>query len=148
MDECTARIFDSFFRGLSLFMAGRFIGSWIMQRISAERMLLYCSIGTVLTTTLILCDLGIISLIALLCGYAFEAIMFPTIFALSLRGLGSHTKRASSYLMMSPVGGVVGPLLMGYVADITSSMVMSFIVPWIAYAVVLMYACRIVLGKE
>ena len=129
-------------------MAGRFIGSWIMQRISAERMLLYCSIGTVLTTTLILCDLGIISLIALLCGYAFEAIMFPTIFALSLRGLGSHTKRASSYLMMSPVGGVVGPLLMGYVADITSSMVMSFIVPWIAYAVVLMYACRIVLGKE
>lgn len=82
MDECTARIFDSFFRGLSLFMAGRFIGSWIMQRISAERMLLYCSIGTVLTTTLILCDLGIISLIALLCGYAFEAIMFPTIFAL------------------------------------------------------------------
>lgn len=128
-------------------MAGRFIGSWIMQRISAERMLLYCSIGTVLTTTLILCDLGIISLIALLCGYAFEAIMFPTIFALSLRGLGSHTKRASSFLMMSPVGGVVGPLLMGYVADITSSMVMSFIVPWIAYAVVLMYACRIVFGK-
>ena len=109
--------------------------------------LLYCSIGTVLTTTLILCDLGIISLIALLCGYAFEAIMFPTIFALSLRGLGSHTKRASSFLMMSPVGGVVGPLLMGYVADITSSMVMSFIVPWIAYAVVLMYACRIVFGK-
>lgn len=135
------------FGGLSLFMAGRFIGSWIMQRISAERMLLYCSIGTVLTTTLILCDLGIISLIALLCGYAFEAIMFPTIFALSLRGLGGHTKRASSYLMMSPVGGVVGPLLMGYVADITSSMVMSFIVPWIAYAVVLMYACRIVFGK-
>lgn len=135
------------FGGLSLFMAGRFIGSWIMQRISAERMLLYCSIGTVLTTTLILCDLDIISLIALLCGYAFEAIMFPTIFALSLRGLGSHTKRASSFLMMSPVGGVVGPLLMGYVADITSSMVMSFIVPWIAYAVVLMYACRIVFGK-
>ena len=135
------------FGGLSLFMAGRFIGSWIMQRISAQRMLLYCSIGTVLTTTLILCDLGIISLIALLCGYAFEAIMFPTIFALSLRGLGSHTKRASSFLMMSPVGGVVGPLLMGYVADITSSMVMSFIVPWIAYAVVLMYACRIVFGK-
>lgn len=147
MDECTARILILSFGGLSLFMAGRFIGSWIMQRISAERMLLYCSIGTVLTTTLILCDLGIISLIALLCGYAFEAIMFPTIFALSLRGLGSHTKRASSFLMMSPVGGVVGPLLMGYVADITSSMVMSFIVPWIAYAVVLMYACRIVFGK-
>ena len=61
-----------------------------------------------------------ISLAALLCGYAFEAIMFPTIFALSLRGLGNHTKRASSFLMMSPVGGVVGPLLMGLVADHTT----------------------------
>ena len=53
-------------------------------------------------------------------GYAFEAIMFPTIFALSLRGLGNYTKRASSYLMMSPIVGAVGPLMMGYVADQTN----------------------------
>ena len=65
--------------------------------------------------------------------------MFPTIFALALRGLGSHTKRASSFLMMSPVGGVVGPLLMGYVADCTT-MVISFIVPGIAYLMVWLYA--------
>ena len=135
------------FGGLGLFMLGRFAGSWIMGRVCAEKMLLFCATGTVVTTLVVLLDVGMVSLIALLCGYAFEAIMFPTIFALSLRGLGSHTKRASSFLMMSPVGGVVGPLLMGYVADITSSMVMSFIVPWIAYAVVLMYACRIVFGK-
>ena len=40
--------------------------------------------------------------------------------------------------MMSPVGGVIGPLLMGYVAD-ASSMVTAFIVPWMGYAVVAVY---------
>ena len=98
------------FGGLGLFMMGCFTGSWIMGRVRAERMLLVCATGTVVTTSLVLLDVGMVSLVALLCGYAFEAIMFPTIFALSLRGLGRHTKRASSFLMMSPVGGVVGPL--------------------------------------
>lgn len=99
--------------------------------------------GTVLTTLVVLLDVGMVSLVALLCGYAFEAIMFPTIFALSLRGLGNHTKRASSFLMMSPVGGVVGPLLMGLVAD-HSTMVMAFTVPLVAYSVVWCYARKVV----
>lgn len=127
------------FGGLGLFMMGRFIGSWIMGRVRAEKMLLVCATGTVITTSLVLLDIGLVSLVALLCGYAFEAIMFPTIFALSLRGLGNHTKRASSFLMMTPVGGVVGPLLMGVVAD-HSTMVMAFIVPLVAYCVVWGYA--------
>lgn len=126
------------FGGLGLFMVGRFIGSWIMQRVRAEKMLFGCAVGTVATTSLILLDAGWFSFLALLCGYAFEAIMFPTIFALSLKGLGRHTKQASSFLMMSPVGGVIGPLLMGYVAD-ASSMVTAFIVPWMGYAVVAVY---------
>ena len=106
-------------------------------------MLLVCATGTVVTTSLVLLNVGMISLAALLCGYAFEAIMFPTIFALSLRGLGNHTKRASSFLMMSPVGGVVGPLLMGLVADHTT-MVWAFIVPLVAYCVVWAYARKMV----
>ena len=97
------------FGGLGLFMCGRFAGSWVMRQIRAEKVLFFCAVGTVVTSSLIVLNLGIISLIALFLGYAFEAIMFPTIFALSLRGLGNHTKRASSYLMMSPIGGAVGP---------------------------------------
>ena len=131
------------FGGLGLFMMGRFTGSWIMGRVRAERMLRVCATGTVVTTSLVLLDVGMVSLVALLCGYAFEAIMFPTIFALSLRGLGRHTKRASSFLMMSPVGGVVGPLLMGVVAD-HFTMVMAFIVPLAAYCVVWGYARKMV----
>lgn len=73
------------FGGLGLFMLGRFIGSWIMRRVRAEKMLLICATGTVITTLLVIFDIGVVSLAALLCGYIFEAIMFPTIFALSLR---------------------------------------------------------------
>lgn len=135
------------FGGLSLFMAGRFIGSWIMRRVRAEKMLFWCATGTVLSTALVVLDLGLVSFVALLCCYAFEAIMFPTIFALSLKGLGSHTKRASSFLMMSPVGGAVGPLLMGYVAD-CSTMSMAFIVPCLGYVVVWLYARRMLQVKE
>lgn len=131
------------FGGLGLFMLGRFIGSWIMRRVRAEKMLFVCATGVVATMVVVLLDWGYVSLLALLLTYAFEAIMFPTIFALSLRGLGSNTKRASSFLMMSPVGGVVGPLLMGLVADYTS-MVTAFVVPLVAYVVVWFYARRLV----
>ena len=86
------------FGGLGLFMCGRFAGSWIMQRIRAERVLLYCALGTVAATFLIVCNLGKISLVALFLVYVFEAIMISHYFLLlSLKGLGNKTKRASSF---------------------------------------------------
>ena len=127
------------FGGLGLFMAGRFAGSWIMSRVPAGKMLFWCATGTLVTTAFVMLDVGYVSLAALLCGYAFEAIMFPTIFALSLKGLGCHTKRASSFLMMSPVGGAVGPLLMGWMGD-HAAMHWAFAVPFVGYAVVWLFA--------
>ena len=127
------------FGGLGLFMAGRFAGSWIMSRVPAGKMLFWCATGTLVTTAFVMFDVGYASLAALLCGYAFEAIMFPTIFALSLKGLGCHTKRASSFLMMSPVGGAVGPLLMGWIGD-HAAMHWAFAVPFVGYAAVWLFA--------
>lgn len=127
---------------LAFFMMGRFLGSWIMRRIKAERMLLYCATGSVLCISIVLLNLGVISMVALVCNYLFEAIMFPTIFALALTGLGNLTKSASSLLMMTPIGGC-GFLLMGYVAD-TVNMVVPFVIPWLGYAVVLAYAWRLI----
>ena len=129
--------------GLGLFMCGRFAGSWIMRYVRAEKFLLICAIGTVVSTALVVMNLGMVSFVSLILIYLFEAIMFPTIFAISLRGLGDYTKRASSYLMMTPIGGAVGPLMMGYVGDMTC-MSFSFIVPLISYAVVLLYAMKVV----
>ena len=134
------------FGGLGLFMCGRFIGSWIMRFIQAEKVLFICGIGTVFATTLVILNVGIVSLIALFFIYVFEAIMFPTIFAISLRGLGDYTKRASSFLMMSPIGGAIGPLLMGYVADL-SSMAFSFIIPLIGYIMVLSFSYMVLRKK-
>lgn len=131
------------FGGLGLFMCGRLAGSWIMQYVRAEKVLFICAIGTVVSTLLVVLNLGVLSLIGLFLIYAFEAIMFPTIFALSLRTVGNNTKLASSLLMMSPIGGAVGPLLMGYVGD-QSTMSLSFIVPLVSFAVVLAYSWRII----
>jgi FHS family L-fucose permease-like MFS transporter len=127
------------FGGLGLFMCGRFVGSWVMRYVRAERALLTCGLGAVIAVGVVLANVGLASRICLLLVYVCEAIMFPTIFAIALKGLGIYTQRASSYLMMSPIGGAVGPLLMGYVAD-QSSMTTSFIVPFLGFFVVLLYA--------
>lgn len=132
---------------LAFFMIGRFVGSWIMRKVPAERMLLYCAIGSVVCIGLVMLNLGMISMVALVCNYVFEAIMFPTIFSLALRGLGNLTKSASSLLMMTPIGGC-GFLLMGIIADSTQMMSMPFIIPFIGYFVVLLFASELTRKKE
>ena len=124
---------------LVIFMLGRFLGSWIMRSLRAERMLLWCAVGTVVCMVLTMLNLGTLSLVALIANYLFEAIMFPTIFSLSVSGLTSaQKKRASSLLMMTPIGGC-GFLLMGWLADNTNPF-LPFIIPLIGFAVVLAYA--------
>lgn len=127
------------FGGLGLFMLGRVAGSFIMQHVRSEQVLRVCAVGTFLTTFVVVIHAGFFSLAALVLVYVFESIMFPTIFALSLRGLGGLTKLGSSFLMMTPVGGAIGPLLMGVVADV-GGMSASFIVPLVGFANVAAYA--------
>ena len=125
---------------LAFFMVGRFLGSWIMRHIKATTMLLICALGSVVCIGLVLCNLGFVSLVALVANYLFEAIMFPTIFSIALTGLGNLTKSASSLLMMTPIGGC-GFLLMGMIAD-TTHVTLPFIVPFVGFLVVLAYAFR------
>lgn len=127
---------------LGLFMVGRFAGSWAMRRVKPERMLLYCATGSVTCVGVVMLNLGVVSMVALILNYVCEAIMFPTIFSLSLRGLGNLTKSASSLLMMTPIGGC-GFLLMGLIADSTHMMSMPFIIPFIGFFVVLLFASEL-----
>lgn len=127
---------------LGLFMAGRFAGSWAMRHVKPERMLLYCATGSVTCVGVVMLNLGVVSMVALILNYVCEAIMFPTIFSLSLRGLGNLTKSASSLLMMTPIGGC-GFLLMGLIADSTHMMSMPFIIPFIGFFVVLLFASEL-----
>lgn len=133
--------------GLLLFMLGRFAGSWIMQFVKAEQALVWAAIMAVVCTGLIIIDIPYISFAASLCVFVCESIMFPTIFALCIRGLGPLTQRASSVLMMTPIGGAVGTVLMGATAD-AGGMTIAFIVPLIAFTIVLGYAWLVRLTGE
>ena len=130
---------------LVIFMVGRFIGSWVMRFVRAEVMLAWCAAGTVACMLIVLMDLGRVAVVVLVMNYLFEAIMFPTIFSLAVRDLGSLTKSASSLLMMTPIGGCAF-LLMGYIADSTNS-VLPFVLPLAGYIVVMLYALKMV-GKR
>ena len=131
---------------LGFFMVGRFGGSFIMRYVRPEVMLLVCGCGCVLSTMIVLMNFGEFSMIGLLAIYLFEAVMFPTIFSLALRGLGSLTKTASSILMMTPVGGC-GFLLVGVIADATN-LVIPFIIPLICYVVVGLYGFGLVVPRK
>lgn len=127
------------FGGMGLFMLGRMGGSWIMSRIRAERMLLACAVGAIVAMSVLLTGAGMPGVAAFFLCYLSESIMFPTIFALALRGLGHHTKQASSYLIMSIVGGAIAPVLMGLIADRTS-MSTAFAIPLVCFVCIAVYS--------
>ena len=128
------------FGGMGLFMFGRFVGSWIMDKMAAERMLLYFASGATLCMAMVVFASGWAAVIALFCCYLFESIMFPTIFALAIKGVGAHTKQASSYLIMAIVGGAIAPVLMGLIGE--QQMSLGFIVPLVCFVVIIGYAVR------
>ncbi len=139
MDKATASIVLSF-GALGLFMLARVIGSWVMSKIAAQRVLTFCAVMTVVGALLVVLNAGIISKAGLFACYAFEAIMFPTIFAVTISCIDrSEVKMASSFLMMTPIGGAVGTFLMGLLADATS-MSTAFLIPAAGYLLVLIYA--------
>jgi FHS family L-fucose permease-like MFS transporter len=84
---------------------------------------------------------GDIGLYALMATSFFMSIQFPTIFTMSLRGLGSYTKSGSSFLVMAIVGGALVPLVMGGVSDV-SSINLAMFVPAVCFAVVAWFAMK------
>lgn len=134
------------FGALALFMAARVIGSFVMSKIAAEKVLLFCAVMTVLGACTVALNLGAVSKAAVFVCYAFEAIMFPTIFAITIAEAGDDVKIASSFCMMTPIGGAVGTFLMGLVAD-SASISSSFLIPAAGYAFVLIYAARECMAK-
>jgi MFS transporter, FHS family, L-fucose permease len=97
-------------------MVGRFVGSWLMRTIPAERVLAIASLGAgavMLTASL---GSGQVAMWALICVGLFHSIMFPTIFTLGIRGLGPLTEEASGLLIMAIAGGAL-VVVQGELAD-------------------------------
>lgn len=129
------------FGGMGLFFVGRLVGSWLMGYFRADKLLLTYAVGATLGTLVIIVCRGWLSMGAFFLVYLCESIMFPTIFSLALRGAEGQTKRASSYLIMTIVGGAVAPLLMGCIAD-ASCVALGFLVPLVCYVVIGGFAAR------
>ena len=124
--------------GLICFLIGRFTGAGFLKKFSAHKILGLYGCSTSLVCFLIFCKLGWFSVACVFLSYFFMSIMFPTIFALGIFGLGARAKKASSFIVMAIMGGAILPKLMGYVAD-QYDMSRAFIVPMVCFAFVALY---------
>ncbi len=124
---------------LGAFAVGRFGSSWLMKHIPARRMLVLYSMVNVL-----LCLVGVAApnwagVVSVLLTSFFMSIMFPTIFALGIKGMGDKTKTAGSLLVMAILGGFILTKVMGMLRD-ASSIQAAYAVPVVCYAAVAVYA--------
>ena len=123
------------------FMIGRFSGSWMMKRIPAPKLLSIFGFGALVSVVAGICASGLASVLAIVLVGFFNSIMFPTIFALSLKNLGALTKRGSSLLVMSIIGGALIPAVMGRISDV-SNIRIAFVMPVVCYAYVIYFALK------
>ncbi len=128
------------FGGMGLFLVGRLSSSFIMSRISPDRLLALFGGLSVICMILVMLSLGQVSLYALYTSFFFMSMMFPTIFALGVRGLGEHTKKASSYIVMGVGGGAVFPVLMGLIGE--QNMAFGFILPLLAFLYIMYFGWK------
>ncbi|MCI7783410.1 MAG: glucose/galactose MFS transporter, partial [Parabacteroides sp.] len=125
----------------ALFMIGRLTGSAAMRWLAPRRLLAMYALLSALCMGLVITSWGTLSLYALYLSFFFMSIMFPTIFALGLEGVGAdNTKKASSFIVMGVAGGAFSPMLMGYIGETT--MAVGFVVPLCAFLYILYFALR------
>jgi FHS family L-fucose permease-like MFS transporter len=120
-------------------LAGRFLTTPLMKYISASKILGIYGVANVVLMTLAVTRPGMLGAWAIVGGSFFISIMFPTIFALGLKGLGENTKLGGSMLVMAIVGGAFFPLLLGWIARSTGSMALGYLVPLFCFAGVAAY---------
>lgn len=126
---------------LLCFMLGRFLGTLLMKFIAPNRLLAIYSIFNIGLLAIAIAVGGFTSIYALIGVEFFMSIMFPTIFSLSIQGLGAQTKLGSSLVIMSIVGGAIFPVIMGRISDV-SSIQTAYIVPLVCFIVVLFFAVK------
>jgi FHS family L-fucose permease-like MFS transporter len=124
--------------GFVCFLVGRISGAGLLKKFAAHKLLALYGALNVVVTLLIFCKLGWISVVCVFLSYFFMSIMFPTIFALGIFGLGARAKKASAFIVMAIMGGAILPKLMGYVAD-RFDMSRGFIVPMFCFVFVAFY---------
>ncbi|MDI5846750.1 sugar MFS transporter [Shewanella xiamenensis] len=136
MAEAEAAQYIAFYWGGA--MVGRFIGAAVMQKVDAGRVLGFNALIAAILVLIAINTEGSLAMWAILAVGLFNSIMFPTIFSLALKNLGSATAQGSGVLCLAIVGGALVPLLQGFLAD-SIGLSGSFILPVLCYGYILFY---------
>ncbi|MEG3164372.1 L-fucose:H+ symporter permease [Sphingomonas sp. PB2P19] len=121
---------------LALFMAGRFAGTALLARVGGARLMAAFALVNVALTGFAAIGGGGAGVAALVLSSFFMSIMYPTIFVLSLRGLGPLTKPGASMIVMAIIGGAVVTAVMGLVSDLSGAIRWAMLVPAVCFLVV------------
>ncbi len=133
LPEGTATTFFGIY--MLAFLAGRWIGTWLMARFRPQKMLLAYAVMNILLCGVVMCFGGWVGLYAMLAISFFMSIMYPTQFSLALKGLGSDTKSGSAFLVMAIVGNACLPQLTAYIMHVNAEVYhVAYIVPLVCFA--------------
>ena len=127
---------------LVLFLLGRVVGTALMSRMDARRVLSWYCMASVALVALAFATGGLTGIVCIMLTYFCQSIMFPTIFALATKGLApSESKLASSLVIMAIVGGAVMPPLAGLLSS-SGGMKMALLVPFAGFSYIVWYVLR------
>jgi FHS family L-fucose permease-like MFS transporter len=126
---------------LAMFGIGRFISAAVMKYIAPARLMGSYSFVNILLLLVAVIHPGWAGVWAIFITSFFMSLMYPTIFALGLQGLGADSKVGGSLLVMAIVGGAVLTPVMGIVSDMEKSVAMGYLVPLCGYCVIACYSC-------
>ena len=140
IDQQTAGDYAGYGLGLA-FLLGRIIGTSLMKFIKAESLLMIYSLINVVLCAVAITAGGTLALVSVIGIAFFMSIMFPTIFSLGIKDLGTDTKLGSSLIIMSIVGGAILPPAMGYISDLSNIQV-GYIVPLLCFIVIFFFGLK------
>ncbi len=122
-------------------MVGRFSSTWMMRFLKPANIMAVFAGANVILVMMAVFFPGMIGIWSLIISSFFMSLMFPTIFALAIKGLGNDTQIGSSVMIMAIIGSAVMTALMGVISDY-SSIVYAYIVPIVCYAYILWYSIK------
>ncbi len=125
---------------LVAFGIGRFASAWLMRFVSPSKLMGAYSIANIILVAAAVLTPGWLGLWCVFLTSFFMSLMFPTIFALGLKGLGPNTKLGGSLLVMAIVGGAVLTPLMGFISEKAHSLALAYSVPLLAYVIIALYS--------